>query len=52
MPSGRYDTPESYLELEKRMEPLKQERKKRDKEIEDKWCAEKGVNRNPYGIEA
>lgn len=52
MPSGRYDTPESYLELQKRMLPLKEERKKRDKEMEDKWCAEKGVNRNPHGIKA
>ena len=52
MPTGRYDTPETYVEVAARTAGLKEERKKRDKETEDKFCAENGVNRNPYGLKA
>jgi ferredoxin len=52
MPTGRYDTPEKYIEVADLTAGLKEGRRKRDKEMEDKWCAKHRVNRNPYGIQA
>jgi ferredoxin len=52
MPAGRYDAPEHYAKVAEKLEALQPARRKREKEMEDKWCAEHGLDRNPYGIKA
>ena len=51
MPTGRYDTPETYHEMAKRMDSLRAKRRKRDKKLEEEYCAEHGIDRNPHRIQ-